>query len=73
MSSKAFWLLAFVIGTQLTLSAVVVVDCITTYNITGITLKECTGGRVGKGLESVVAQCFALYAAEVSLNSTRKR
>jgi hypothetical protein len=66
MSSKAFWLLAFVIGTQLTLSAAVVVDCIVTDNI------ECTGGKVAKGLESIVAQCFALYAAEVSLNSTRK-
>ena len=67
MSSKAFWLLAFVIGTQLTLPAVVVVDCIVTDNI------ECTGGKVVKGLESIVAQCFALYAAEVSLNSTQKR
>ena len=67
MSSKAFWLLAFVIGTQLTLIAVVVVDCIVTDNI------ECTGGKVAKGLESIVAQCFALYAAKVSLNSTLKR
>ena len=67
MSSKAFWLLAFVIGTQLTLSAVVVVDCLITDNI------KCTEGKVAKGLESIVAQCFALYAAEVSLNSTRKR
>jgi hypothetical protein len=67
MSSKAFWLLAFVIGVQLTLSAIVIVGCSFNNNNT------CTDGKVARSLESIVAQCFALYAAEISINPTRKR
>ena len=67
MSSKAFWLLAFVISVQLLLSAVVIVGCSFNRNT------NCTEGKVARSLESIVAQCFALYAAEVSLNPTRKR
>jgi hypothetical protein len=67
VSSKAFWLLAFVIGVQLALSAVVIVGCSFNKNTT------CTDGKVARSLESIVAQCFALYAAEISINPTRKR
>lgn len=67
MSSKAFWLLAFVITVQLALSAVVIVGCSINNNAT------CTDGKVARSLESIVAQCFALYAAEISLNPTKKR
>ena len=34
---------------------------------------NCTDGKVARSLESIVAQCFALYAAEISINPTRKR
>jgi hypothetical protein len=67
MSSKAFWLLAFVISVQLLLSAVVIVGCSFNHNT------SCTEGKVARSLESIVAQCFALYAAEVSLKPTGKR
>jgi hypothetical protein len=67
MSSKAFWLLASVIAVQLVLSAVVVVGCSFKNNT------NCTDGKVARSLESIVAQCFALYAAETSINPTRKR
>jgi hypothetical protein len=67
MSSKAFWLLAFVISVQLALSAVVIVGCSLNSNT------NCTDGKVARSLESIVAQCFALYAAEVSLKPTGKR
>jgi hypothetical protein len=67
MSSKAFWLLAFVISVQLLLSAVIIVGCSLNNNT------NCTDGKVARSLESIVAQCFALYAAEISLNPTRKR
>jgi hypothetical protein len=67
MSSKAFWLLAFVIAVQLALAALVVVGCSFNKNT------SCTEGKVARSLESIVAQCFALYAAEISINPTRKR
>lgn len=67
MSSRAFWLLAFVIAVQLILSAIVVIDCSSNNNT------ACTDGKVARSLESIVAQCFALYAAEISIKPTRKR
>ena len=67
MSSKAFWLLAFVISFQLCLSGFVVASCFI-HNDTA-----CTDGKVARSLESIVAQCFALYAAEISTNTNRKR
>jgi len=67
MSSKAFWLLAAVIAVQLALAAIVITGCSLNNNT------NCTEGKVARSLESIVAQCFALYAAEISINPTRKR
>jgi hypothetical protein len=65
MSSKAFWLLASVIAVQLALSAVVIVGCSINKN------NSCTDGKVARSLESIVAQCFALYAAETSISQIK--
>tara|TARA_R110002012_G_scaffold149373_1_gene308396 strand:- start:1034 stop:1243 length:210 start_codon:yes stop_codon:yes gene_type:complete len=64
--SRAFWLLAFVIGFQLTLSGFVVVGCLNNHNT------KCSDGKIARSFESIVAQCFALYAAEISLQHNNK-
>ena len=65
MSSKAFWLLASVIAFELTLAAGVVVNCSINKD------HVCTEGKVARSLESIMAQCFALYAAETSRSKTK--
>ena len=65
-STKAFWLLAFVIAFELTLAAGVVFNCAITKD------HVCSEGKVARSLESIMAQCFALYAAEIGISQTKK-
>lgn len=67
MKKWAFILLASVIGSQLVIIAGVLVGCFLTYpNVTGRNSDDvrCSGERVGELLSVIVAQSFALYAAE---------
>ena len=58
MKKYAFWLLASVIGWQLTLISLTLTECVRRGNI------QCTDGRMAEMILSLTAQSFALYAAE---------
>jgi hypothetical protein len=58
MKKYAFWLLASVIGWQLTLISLTLTACLRTANI------KCTDGKMAEMILSLTAQSFALYAAE---------
>ena len=67
MRRAAFMLLASVIGSQLFIIAGVLVGCFLTYpKVQGRDPDDvrCSGERAGELLSVIVAQSFALYAAE---------
>ena len=67
MKRWAFILLASVIASQLVIISGVLVGCFLTYPaVTGRDPDDvrCSGERVGELLSVIVAQSFALYAAE---------
>ena len=61
MKKPAFYLLASVIGFQLVLIAAVLAGCFVVHpKVDG----RCDGSKAGELLTTIVAQSFALYAAE---------
>jgi len=58
MRRGAFYLLAGVITFQLVIIAGVLSACFWTHS------DKCTGEKAGDLMTAIVAQCFALYAAE---------
>ena len=63
MKRWAFMLLASVIGTQLLIVAAVLSGCFLTSR-QDMNSDRCTGERASEILTAVLAQTFALYAAE---------
>ena len=63
MKKWAFILLASVIGTQLLIVAAVLAGCFVAYRRDNTT-HVCTGERAAEMVTAVMAQTFALYAAE---------
>ena len=67
---SAFWLLAGVIFIQLGVASSIVATCLYRNNV------ECAKGRAADAFDSIAAQTFALYAAEVATrkptNNSRK-
>mgnify|MGYP003327607146 CR=1 FL=1 len=61
MKKPAFYLLASVIGFQLILIAAVLAGC---FVVTPEKGDRCDGSKAGELLTTIVAQSFALYAAE---------
>lgn len=61
MKRAAFTLLASVIGFQLILIAGVLAGC---FAIHPVKDNRCDGSKAGELLSTIVAQSFALYAAE---------
>lgn len=57
---RAFYLVAAVIGVQLAIVAGVMTGCFITKD------KHCTGDKVSELMMYIVAQSFALYAAEAT-------
>lgn len=58
MKKFAFWLLASVIGWQLSLISLTLTVCLQRKKVT------CTDGRMAEMILSLTAQSFALYASE---------
>ena len=58
MKRYAFWLLASVIGWQLTLISLTLTACLKSKKL------NCTDGRMAEMVLSLTAQSFALYASE---------
>ena len=58
MKKYAFWLLASVIGWQLTLISLTLIACLRTKTL------SCSDGRLAEMVLSLTAQSFALYASE---------
>ena len=58
MRKAAFYLVAAVIGVQLSIVAAVLAGCFVTKD------QRCTGDRAGELMMYIAAQSFALYASE---------